>query len=44
MGVVKNKLTLQDLADKYQISAERVRQLEQNAMKKLRTAVEASAA
>jgi len=40
----ENKLTLQDLADKYQISAERVRQLEQNAMKKLRTAVEASAA
>jgi RNA polymerase sigma-32 factor len=36
----ENKLTLQDLADKYQISAERVRQLEQNAMKKLRTAVE----
>lgn len=34
------KLTLQDLADKYQISAERVRQLEKNAMKKLRTALE----
>lgn len=30
------KLTLQDLADKYQISAERVRQLEKNAMLKLR--------
>lgn len=38
-----NKLTLQDLADKYQISAERVRQLEKNAMKKLRAAVEEAA-
>ena len=36
----ENKLTLQDLADKYQISAERVRQLEKNAMNKLRQAVE----
>lgn len=36
----ENKLTLQDLADKYQISAERVRQLEKNAMNKLRAAVE----
>ena len=35
----ENKLTLQDLADKYQISAERIRQLEKNAMNKLRTAV-----
>ena len=34
----ENKLTLQDLADKYQISAERVRQLEKNAMQKLRAA------
>lgn len=34
-----NKLTLQDLADKYQISAERVRQIEKNAMQKLRKAV-----
>jgi RNA polymerase sigma-32 factor len=34
------KLTLQDLADKYQISAERVRQLEKNAMQKLRKAFE----
>jgi RNA polymerase sigma-32 factor len=33
-----NKLTLQDLAEKYQISAERVRQLEKNAMNKLRLA------
>jgi RNA polymerase sigma-32 factor len=31
-----NKLTLQDLADKYQVSAERIRQLEKNAMNKLR--------
>lgn len=36
----ENKLTLQDLADKYQISAERVRQLEKNAMNKLRMAFE----
>ncbi len=34
-----SKLTLQDLADKYQISAERVRQLEKNAMKKLKKAL-----
>jgi RNA polymerase sigma-32 factor len=33
-----NKLTLQDLADKYGVSAERVRQLEKNAMSKLREA------
>jgi RNA polymerase sigma-32 factor len=36
----EKKLTLQDLAYKYQISAERVRQLEKNAMKKLRAAFE----
>lgn len=35
----ENKVTLQELADKYQVSAERVRQLEQNAMKKLRNAM-----
>lgn len=35
----ESKLTLQDLADKYQLSAERVRQLEKAAMKKLRAAV-----
>jgi RNA polymerase sigma-32 factor len=34
-----NKMTLQQLADKYQISAERVRQLEKLAMEKLRTAL-----
>lgn len=36
-----NKITLQELADKYGLSAERVRQLEKNAMKKLRLAIEA---
>lgn len=36
-----NKTTLQELADKYGVSAERVRQLEKNAMKKLRLAIEA---
>jgi len=33
------KTTLQELADKYQVSAERVRQLEKNAMKKLQAAM-----
>ena len=37
-----NKTTLQELADKYGVSAERVRQLEKNAMKKLRLAMEES--
>jgi RNA polymerase sigma-32 factor len=32
-----DKSTLHELASKYQISAERVRQLENNALKKLRT-------
>ncbi|MDR3478243.1 MAG: RNA polymerase sigma factor RpoH [Gammaproteobacteria bacterium] len=36
-----DKITLQDLAAKYGISAERVRQLEKSAMQKLRTAMEA---
>ena len=36
-----NKATLHDLADKYGVSAERIRQLEKNAMKKIRTALEA---
>ncbi|MDE7840464.1 RNA polymerase sigma factor RpoH, partial [Escherichia coli] len=31
----------QELADRYGVSAERVRQLEKNAMKKLRAAIEA---
>ncbi|QIQ20681.1 RNA polymerase sigma factor RpoH [Zophobihabitans entericus] len=36
-----SKSTLQELASKYNVSAERIRQLEKNAMKKLRTAIEA---
>lgn len=36
----EEKLTLQDLANKYHISAERVRQLEKNAMQKLRLALQ----
>jgi RNA polymerase sigma-32 factor len=36
-----NKSTLHELADKYNVSAERIRQLEQSAMKKLRAALEA---
>jgi RNA polymerase sigma-32 factor len=39
-----DKITLQDLADKYNISAERVRQLEKTAMQKLRVAMEDFAA
>lgn len=34
------KITLQELADRYQVSAERVRQLEQKAIKSLRVAIE----
>lgn len=34
------KATLQELADKYNVSAERIRQLEKNAMQKLRSAME----
>jgi RNA polymerase sigma-32 factor len=36
-----DKLTLHDLAEKYGVSAERVRQLEKNAMKKIRQYMEA---
>jgi RNA polymerase sigma-32 factor len=36
----EDKATLHDLADKYGVSAERVRQLEKNAMKKLRQYIE----
>lgn len=36
----EKKATLQELADKYQISAERVRQLEKNAMNKLKNAMQ----
>ena len=38
--LAKEKLTLHDLAEKYGVSAERVRQLEKNAMKKLRQYIE----
>ncbi len=34
-----NKMTLQDLAAKYDVSAERVRQIEKNAMKKIQAAM-----
>ncbi|WP_226664194.1 RNA polymerase sigma factor RpoH [Microbulbifer aggregans] len=37
----ENKATLHELADKYGVSAERIRQLEKNAMKKVRVAMEA---
>jgi RNA polymerase sigma-32 factor len=39
--LAEQKATLHDLADKYGVSAERIRQLEQNAMKKLRVAIAA---
>ena len=38
--LVDKKLTLHDLAEKYGVSAERVRQLEKNAMKKIRLYIE----
>jgi RNA polymerase sigma-32 factor len=38
-----DKSTLHDLADQFNVSAERIRQLEQNAMKKLRQTMTASA-
>lgn len=38
--LAEDKATLHDLADKYGVSAERVRQLEKNAMKKLRQYME----
>lgn len=38
--LAEEKLTLHELADKYQVSAERIRQLEKNAMKKLRQHME----
>ncbi len=37
------KATLHELAERYSVSAERIRQLEQNAMRKLRAAVELAA-
>jgi RNA polymerase sigma-32 factor len=36
-----DKLTLHDLAARYEVSAERIRQIEKNAMKKLQAAVAA---
>jgi RNA polymerase sigma-32 factor len=36
----ESKATLEELAERYQISAERVRQLEQNAMKKLKSSLQ----
>jgi RNA polymerase sigma-32 factor len=39
--LVDDKLTLHDLAARYQVSAERIRQIEKNAMKKLQAAVAA---
>ncbi|CAG8999961.1 MAG: RNA polymerase sigma factor RpoH [Candidatus Celerinatantimonas neptuna] len=36
----EDKATLQELADEYQVSAERVRQLEKNALKKLRSTMQ----
>ena len=35
----EDKTTLHKLADKYQVSAERIRQLENNAIKKLKLAM-----
>jgi RNA polymerase sigma-32 factor len=37
----EGKVTLHDLAAKYSVSAERIRQLEQAAMKKVRAVLEA---
>jgi RNA polymerase sigma-32 factor len=42
--LVDKKATLQELADKYKVSAERIRQLEQNAMRKLKVEIEADLA
>mgnify|MGYP001827803000 FL=1 len=37
----ENKMTLQELADRYGISAERIRQLEANALRKMRASMTA---
>lgn len=42
--LIEPKMTLQELANRYQVSAERVRQLEQKAIKALRHAIEEQAA
>lgn len=39
--LTEDKLTLHDLADRYEVSAERIRQIEANAMKKLKGAMAA---
>ena len=39
--LTEDKLTLHELADEYGVSAERIRQVEANAIKKLRTAMAA---
>ena len=39
--LTENKMTLHELAAEYSISAERIRQLEVNAIKKLKTAMAA---
>ena len=39
--LAEDKVTLQELAERYQVSAERIRQLENNALKKLRAALQA---
>ena len=36
----EHKATLHDLADKYGVSAERIRQLEKNAMKKVKVLID----
>jgi RNA polymerase sigma-32 factor len=41
--LAENKTTLTELADEYQVSAERIRQLENNAIKKLRAVIEVEA-
>ena len=38
--LTEDKLTLHDLADEYGVSAERIRQIEANAIKKMRAAME----
>ena len=41
--LVDKKATLHELAERYNVSAERIRQLEQNAMKKIRTSLSVDA-
>ena len=39
--LAEDKATLHELADEYQVSAERIRQIEKNALNKMRVAFEA---